>query len=371
MNRMLPPTISTIKKMSLFGAEEADPGMLPKGRITNDYLKKLCKSKGGYMTENLNEKLYLQHRGVSKIENLEKFSGLKVIWLEANAIHEIEGLDNQKALSCLYIHQNCIEQIKGIFHCTNLHTLNVSENFISHIPDELGQSCPNIQTFDISGNHLKTIKSVRGLAYCTKLNVLDLSKNKLFEDLIDNMTIEETIQEFMGILSHMTDLRLLKLEGNEFIRKFPHYRKEIIAAIPTLTYLDSMPVFEDERRTVMAWKRGGLDEEREERQRINQEKRDKEKKNYEAFEKMIQKSRENYLRQKEEELKKQSENELLEETPQTSTNDTDEEQSSSEQVQGDSTNDEEQPLSEENPVTTTKEETTANSEPEESLFDIE
>ncbi|EFC36509.1 predicted protein [Naegleria gruberi] len=299
---------------------------LPNGRITNDYLRKLCKSKGGYMTEHLNDKLYLQHKGVSKIENLEKFTGVKVLWLESNAIHEIQGLEENKEISCLYLHENCIEEIKGIFHCTKLHTLNLSSNFITHIPEELGLNCTNIQTLDLSTNALKTIDSVRGLRYLTSLNILDLSKNKLFEELTNGMDYEQTIEEFLTILKSIKDLRLLRLEGNEMLKKIPNYRKKIIGSLPSLTYLDSMPIFDDERRTVTAWMKGGLDAEREERKIMAQEKKDKERRNFEAFEQLIQQSKKEekekeskiereQVEKKVEEQKEEEELEIIEDVP--------------------------------------------------------
>ncbi|KAG2381928.1 hypothetical protein C9374_005720 [Naegleria lovaniensis] len=268
-----------------------DLDRLPNGRITNDYLRKLCKSKGGYMTEKLNEKLYLQHKGVTKIENLDKFTGVKVLWLESNAVNKIEGLESLKELSCLYIHQNCIEHIEGIFHCQSLHTLNISENFISHIPEELGKCCTNLQTLDLNSNQLRTLDSIKALKYCTKLSILDLSKNKLFESIPENMTQEQLIEEFLATLRSLSELKLLRLEGNPLVRMIPNYRKEIIAQFPSLNYLDNMPIFEDERRTVNAWKRGGVEEEREERKKIAQEKKDKERKNFEAFEKLVENAR--------------------------------------------------------------------------------
>ncbi|KAF0975562.1 hypothetical protein FDP41_005556 [Naegleria fowleri] len=268
-----------------------DLDRLPNGKITNDYLRRLCKSKGGYMTEKLNEKLYLQHKGVTKIENLDKFTGVKVLWLESNAVNKIEGLECLKELACLYIHQNCIEHIEGIFHCEQLHTLNISENFISHIPEELGKYCTNLQTLDLNSNQLRTLDSVKALRYCSKLSILDLSKNKLFDTIPENMTQEQVIEEFLAILKSLTELKLLRLEGNPLVRMIPNYRKEIISQIPSLNYLDNMPIFEDERRTVDAWKRGGVEEEREERKRIAQEKKEKERKNFEAFERLVENAR--------------------------------------------------------------------------------
>ena len=72
----------------------------------------------------------------------------------------------------------------------------------------------------------------------------------------------------------MPKLAVLYLHGNEVCKKIEHYRKTIIHRLPNLKYLDDRPVFEDERRyceviniNKKAFARGGIEEEREERQK--------------------------------------------------------------------------------------------------------
>jgi dynein assembly factor 1 len=84
------------------------------------------------------------------------------------------------------------------------------------------------------------------------------------------------------------------MEGNPFIRKVPNYRKRMIIAMKELTYLDSMPVFEDERRMTEAWGRGGVEAERAEREKIALEKREKDRRNFEALENMLSQARKEY-----------------------------------------------------------------------------
>jgi len=52
-------------------------------RLTKDFLKKLLKTdfKHYYTTPYLNDSLYIHYKGFSKIENLEEFTGLKVIFI--------------------------------------------------------------------------------------------------------------------------------------------------------------------------------------------------------------------------------------------------------------------------------------------------
>ena len=52
-------------------------------RLTKDFLKNLLKTdfKHYYTTPYLNDSLYIHYKGFSKIENLEEFTGLKVIFI--------------------------------------------------------------------------------------------------------------------------------------------------------------------------------------------------------------------------------------------------------------------------------------------------
>lgn len=62
------------------------------------------------------------------------------------------------------------------------------------------------------------------------------------------------------------------LQNNKFNKKVAHYRKTLITEVPTLKYIDDKPIFEDEKRYAQAWARGGLDEERKERELYRKEK---------------------------------------------------------------------------------------------------
>lgn len=66
-------------------------------------------------------------QGYSRIQNLEEYTGLKVIWLEGNGLTKIEGLDAQAELSTLYLQENMIEKMENLSHLTRLNTLNLSQ----------------------------------------------------------------------------------------------------------------------------------------------------------------------------------------------------------------------------------------------------
>lgn len=94
------------------------------------------------------------------------------------------------------------------------------------------------------------------------------------------------------IFCKMKELRVLYLKGNPVVKMIPHYRKTVIAHLPNLKYLDDRPVFKDDRRLAEAFVRGGLDAERAERIEIREEKDRDHKRNMDAFNKLIEHSRE-------------------------------------------------------------------------------
>lgn len=67
------------------------------------------------------------------IENLDKYTGLKCIWLDHNYISKIENLEHLKKLKCLYLHHNRISRIENLSSLQNLVTINLSNNLIKKI----------------------------------------------------------------------------------------------------------------------------------------------------------------------------------------------------------------------------------------------
>lgn len=83
----------------------------PKPRMTKEWLKKFLRSdlKLYYTTPSLNDILYLHFKGFEYIENLEQFTGVRVIYFEGNCFEKIRGLTENRELRSLYLHQNLIE----------------------------------------------------------------------------------------------------------------------------------------------------------------------------------------------------------------------------------------------------------------------
>lgn len=56
-------------------------------------LKLICEMEGLYEFPEMNKKIYLHYKVVEHIAGLEKYVGLKSLYLENNIIAKIEGLD--------------------------------------------------------------------------------------------------------------------------------------------------------------------------------------------------------------------------------------------------------------------------------------
>jgi len=152
------------------------------------------------------------------------------------------------------------------------------------------------------------ISTIEGLAGCVKLDSLMLGRNRIGRnglddlkglvecptlvslDLQNNHIQDEAV--LPEILQKLPNLRVLYLQNNPVVKKITNYRKTIINAIPSLTYLDDRPVFKDDRRNAEAFARGGNEEERKERQKIKDEEKERHDKNHNAFRAMMAAARE-------------------------------------------------------------------------------
>ena len=67
-------------------------------KMTEKVLQQICQKNEQYRTPELNDVLYLHYQGFQKIENLNKYTALKCLWLESNSIMKIEGLEKLSEL---------------------------------------------------------------------------------------------------------------------------------------------------------------------------------------------------------------------------------------------------------------------------------
>ncbi|XP_018313391.1 dynein assembly factor 1, axonemal homolog isoform X1 [Mycetomoellerius zeteki] len=222
-------------------------------RMTEELIRKHCKEHKLYQTPYLNDVLYLHYKGFSFIENLEKYTGLKCLWLESNGIYEIANLENQSELKSLYLHHNLISKIENLDCLPKLDTLNLSHNTIRRIENLDGLKFLN--NLNLSHNYLRETADIEHLRLLHTLSILDISHNRIDTcDVVD-------------ILGDMKSLRVVTLSGNPVLKQIKMYRKTMILKCKNLQYLDDRPVFPRDRACAEAWMHGGVDEEVAERNR--------------------------------------------------------------------------------------------------------
>jgi hypothetical protein len=212
--------------------------------LTEKYLKDLCEENQQYLTPKLNTCLYLHYKGFTKIESLEKYTGLACLWLESNGINKIENISHLEELRTVYLHQNIISKIEGLSTLTKLVTLNLSHNNITVI-ENLG-GCYNLKNLDLSHNMFINHETCIGLKDIPSLTSIDLSHNYI-----------EYHEDILNFFFKFQNILCFYFKGNPAIRKIKMYRKTLITGFKKLLYLDDRPVKELDRLAAEAWTEGG------------------------------------------------------------------------------------------------------------------
>lgn len=230
--------------------------------MSKSELEKVALEHGGYATPYLNDTLYLHFKGYRRIENLEEYTGLKSLWLHSNGFSKLENVDKLHELRCLFLQRNCLTKIENLEGLSSLVQLDLSENQIRFV--EGLSHLPNLTTLNLSNNALSDRASILHLKECKELSALDLSKNQLVgEDIID-------------CLAGISKVKSLNMAGNPVVSKVAYFRKKVIVACKSLRYLDR-PVFDDERTATEAFSEGGIDAERQAKDRLQKLKRNKDR----------------------------------------------------------------------------------------------
>ncbi|CAM9188253.1 unnamed protein product, partial [Scytosiphon promiscuus] len=135
--------------------------------LTKAMLRTMCRDNGQYSSPALNDKLYLHYKGIRKIQNLDEYTGLRVLWLEGNGLCKLEGMRAQTQLKTLYAHENLIEKIEGLESFRELDTLNLSKNFVRRVENigHLGR----LTSLLLANNHLESAEDVRQVLQCPSI----------------------------------------------------------------------------------------------------------------------------------------------------------------------------------------------------------
>ena len=247
--------------MSVLEKEKPQPEKDEKGFrvITEDFCKKLCYYNGGYDSAKLNVNLYLHFQGFRKIQNLENFTNLQVLYLENNSISKIEGLDKLVNLTCLYLQNNYIKEIENLENNQKLSILNLSNNKIIQIPNI--SYLEHLENLYISKNYLNNIQNLEGLLSLNSLSLLDIQNNP-FSDISSD--------DLISFLNKLQKLKVLYLKG-DITRSISNYRRNLIVKIKNLTYLDDRPIKKEDRIGAIAFFEGGFKAEKEARIKYREE----------------------------------------------------------------------------------------------------
>ena len=213
-----------------------------------------------YASPELNEVLYLHHRGIVTLKNLDPYVNLRCLHLENNALSSLEGLGALVALTQLHADGNLLRDVRGVERLRNLTHLSASDNVIECL--EHVRNHPSLHTLCLAGNRLRDARrALAPLGDVASLRSLDVSRND-----ITDADVAETVQT---LAPH---LELLFISRGNPVQSDPSdVTTALIRALPRLRWLDDAVVDDDRRRVADARATRGPDAELRERQRILQE----------------------------------------------------------------------------------------------------
>ncbi|KAH9598198.1 hypothetical protein LSM04_006797 [Trypanosoma melophagium] len=230
--------------------------------MTEEVVIRQCKVHQGYSTPELNKKLYLHHLGFTKISSLDAFHQCRVLYLNNNAINNFEGLSPLQRLHALYISNNAFQDCLSLPLLPSLRILDISCNSITSLKGLA--NTPGLETLLVSRNCIENLEELKPLQH---LLTIDASLNLISKP-----------ENILPFIFEKKTLRTCILHGNDFIGLVPSYRKTLISRMPSLRFLDRLPVFLEERKCAEAYATRGNPAEkvqREENQREEEEERKK------------------------------------------------------------------------------------------------
>lgn len=88
--------------------------------MTEDKLREICKRHDLYLTPAANDKLYANNYGFRKIGGLEKYTGLKCLFLEGNGLDSLAGLPPLPQLRTLWVDAHQLVHLKKPLACRRI-----------------------------------------------------------------------------------------------------------------------------------------------------------------------------------------------------------------------------------------------------------
>lgn len=253
--------------------------------MTAARVREACVASGGFVTDRLNETLFLGHKGFQRVAGLETFTGARSVFLNDNSLTDLSGLSPVSAqLLCLFAQGNALTDLATLPALPEVKAINLANNGLASL-EGLDQKCPRLAQLDLSRNRLTSageLGPLRGLAH---LQTLTLTGNEV-----------SGLEELLALLSSLPCLTTVHLQGNPVVQE-DKYRKRVISAVAGLVYLDERPVRDDERRLAVAFVQGGKDGEALVREAIEAEREDRERRERESFEMFQEDARARALRE--------------------------------------------------------------------------
>ncbi|EKF29007.1 hypothetical protein MOQ_007227 [Trypanosoma cruzi marinkellei] len=246
---------------ALDSAEDMSASSTDDVHMTEEVIIRRCRMHQGYTTPELNEKLYLHHVGFRTISSLDAFHQCTVLYLNDNAIDSLEGLCSLQRLHSLYLSNNALQECCTLPVLPSLRLLDVSNNSIGSFVGLSNAS--GLETLLAARNRVTNLQGLEPLGH---LVTIDVSQNCISQ-----------ADHALPLLFQKKTVRTCMLQGNQFVRTTPSYRKVMIAQMSSLRFLDQYPVSPEERSCAEAHATGGVEMERV-KQRENERKEDEERK---------------------------------------------------------------------------------------------
>jgi len=211
-------------------------------RPSNTHEERVDSSSRRYATPELNEVLYLHHRGIVRLEHFDPYVNLRCLHLERNAVSSLEGLRTLRSLTQLHVDGNALQNLRGVERLVNLTRLDANDNVIDTLEHARGHA--RLRSLTVARNHLRgDVSSVLApLAECPALRALDVSENDL--------AAEDTEHACRAFATTVPDLEIFTVfKGNSRLRTAGIVETDDIRrACPRLAWLDFEPVAADARR---------------------------------------------------------------------------------------------------------------------------